>query len=183
MAKKNHCIIFLFQKPISFCYSVKYQNKHFIILCSLCLDFNQTSISLLLVIFLALLHNQHLSVTKILILSFILSLNILLFMLLQLLQFPPFPLYPAYLLLPQSIPKCCPYPWVIHICSLTSPFTFFYLVSTSPLTAVSLLHVSMLLVLFCLLVYFAHQIPLKSEIIWYFSFTNWLISLSINNSL
>ena len=32
---------------------------------------------------------------------------------------------------------------------------------------------------FCLLVYFAHQIPHISEIIWYLSFPDWLISFSI----
>ena len=43
----------------------------------------------------------------------------------------------------------------------------------------SLFHVSMSLVLCCLLVYFGHYIPFISEIMWYLSFTTWLISLSI----
>ena len=48
-----------------------------------------------------------------------------------------------------------------------------------PLAAVSLFSVPVYLVLFCSLVYFVHWIPLISEIIWYLSFTNWLISLII----
>ena len=38
-------------------------------------------------------------------------------------------------------PHCCPRPWVLHISSLTNPFTFFQTISTlpsSPLTGVSL---------------------------------------------
>ena len=38
---------------------------------------------------------------------------------------------------------------------------------------------SMSLSLFCLLIQFVHQIPHMSEIIWYLSFSDWLISLSI----
>ena len=49
----------------------------------------------------------------------------------------------------------------------------------SPLVTVSVFHVSMLLVLFCSLVCFVHSIPLICEIVWYLSFTAWLISLSI----
>ena len=56
------------------------------------------------------------------------------------------------------------------ICTISPP---------SPLATVSLLHVSMSLVLFCSLVYFVHQFPLIDEIMWYLSFTDWLISLSI----
>ena len=81
-------------------------------------------------------------------------------------------------------PHHCPCPWVLHTCSLTSPFTFFQPVLTSclPLTTVSMFYVSMPLVLFCLVVYFVHQIPIVSEIIWYVSFTDWLISLRIRVS-
>ena len=74
--------------------------------------------------------------------------------------------------LPQSIPHCCPRPWVIHTGCLTSPFP-------SPQATFSLFHDSMPLVLFGSLVYFVHYIALIGEIIWYLSFTNWLISISI----
>ena len=78
-------------------------------------------------------------------------------------------------------PPCSPCPWVIHTCSLTSPFPFFPSLSPSllPSVTVSLFHVSVPLVLFYLLVYFVHQIPLIGEIIWYLPFTTWLISLNI----
>ena len=49
----------------------------------------------------------------------------------------------------------------------------------SPLTAVSLFSVSMSLSLFCSLDQFVPQIPHMSEIIWYLSFSDWLISHSI----
>ena len=49
----------------------------------------------------------------------------------------------------------------------------------SPQVTFSLFFISMSLVLFCLLVCFVHYIPLISDIIWYLSFTAWLISLSI----
>ena len=79
---------------------------------------------------------------------------------------------------PNSHSQC---PSVIHTCSSASPFPFFSPLYPSPslLVTVSLFHVSMLLVLFCLLVYFVHQIPFMVEIIEYMSFTDWLISLSI----
>ena len=48
-----------------------------------------------------------------------------------------------------------------------------------PLTAVILFHVSMSLALFFSLVYFVHWIPVINDVIWYLSFTNCLISLSI----
>ena len=54
-----------------------------------------------------------------------------------------------------------------------------FIQSLSPLAVVSLFHVSMLLFLFCPLVYCIHQIPLMNEIIWYLSFSEWLILLSI----
>ena len=103
-------------------------------------------------------------------------------MLLQLSQFIPLQSSPPNLppFYSQS-PQHCPCAWVLHICSLTNPFTSFNqsLLSPSSLTAVSLFHVSIPLVLFCSLVYFVHQIPLISEIICYLSFTNWLISFTI----
>ena len=48
-----------------------------------------------------------------------------------------------------------------------------------PLGIVSLFLISMSLVIFCLLAYFVDLVPLIGEIIWYLSFTHWLISLSI----
>ena len=45
--------------------------------------------------------------------------------------------------------------WVTHICSLPNPFTFFFCPASCS-TAFSLFHASMLLFLFCLLVYFVH---------------------------
>ena len=61
-----------------------------------------------------------------------------------------------------------------------SPFTFLLNSSTlyipPQLSACSL---SVSLSLFCLLFQLVHQIPCKSEIIWYLSFSDWLISLSI----
>lgn len=51
--------------------------------------------------------------------------------------------------------------------------------SPSPLRAVSLFHISMSLVLFRLSVYFVYWVPHKSEILWYLSFSNQHISLSI----
>ena len=69
-------------------------------------------------------------------------------MLLQLSHFfPLFPLHPACPLLPIVDPHTihCPRPWVIHINSLTNPFTFFQSVPTSSslLTAVNLFHVKL----------------------------------------
>ena len=102
-------------------------------------------------------------------------------MLLQLFPIPHF--IPPHSVQPHfqnQSPRHSPHSWVLHICSLTNLFTTFQSVPTStfPLTAVSLFHDSMLLVLFCCLIYFVHQIPPTSEIIWYLSFTDWLISLS-----
>ena len=70
-------------------------------------------------------------------------------------------------------------PQVIHTWSLATPFPFFPPFPLPPLAAVCLFHVSTSLVLFFLLVYFVHQIPVISEIICYLSFTDWLISLNI----
>ena len=49
---------------------------------------------------------------------------------------------------------------------------------TSLLVTVHLFFISMSRVIFCLLVCFVDQVPLIGEIIWYLSFTAWLISLS-----
>ena len=71
-------------------------------------------------------------------------------------------------------------PCVLYICS-RKPFPPLPLVSlpTSPLVTVRLFFISMSLVTFCLFVCFADQVPVKGEIIWYLSFSAWLISLSI----
>lgn len=45
-------------------------------------------------------------------------------------------LCPSYPLLLQSIPPCCSWPWVIHTCSVNSPFHIF-LPFSSPLSRVS----------------------------------------------
>ena len=75
------------------------------------------------------------------------------------LSFFPFVLLcPAYPSSHSQSPHCCSSPWVIHTCSLSSPFPVFPPVypSLSPVTAVSLFHASMSLVLFCLFIYFVH---------------------------
>ena len=54
--------------------------------------------------------------------------------LLELLYSPPFGLlHPSHPPLSQSIPTCCPCPWVIHTCSLTLSFPFFPPLACSPL--------------------------------------------------
>ena len=97
------------------------------------------------------------------------------------LNFSPFalllPFHPQVL---NQSPHCCLCPWVIHTCPNSFPFSFHHHPpSHSHLDTVSLFHISMPLVLFCSLVYFVHLTPLTGEIIWYLSFINWLISLSI----
>ena len=103
-------------------------------------------------------------------------------MLLQLSQIFPFiPLQSAHSPFPQSIPSQLPmnihirvfFDYSLRLLS-TSPH-----LPPSPLTIVSVCHVSVPLILFWLLAYFVHQIPLISQIIWYLSFIDWLISLSI----
>ena len=69
--------------------------------------------------------------------------------------------------------SCIHVPW--------RPFPFFAQLSPSPLASghfqfVLYFHVSGSILLACL---FFHYIPLISDIIWYLSFTAWLISLSI----
>ena len=60
-----------------------------------------------------------------------------------------------------------------------SPTSPHYSSPLSPLVTVNLFFISMTLVIFCLLVCFVGQVPIIHEIIWYLSFTSWLISLSI----
>ena len=100
--------------------------------------------------------------------------------------------------LSQSFPLCSPLPipppaptvnshTIVHVCGslihvlclVPSPSFHHYPPPCSPLVTFSLFHVPMPVVLFCSLVYFVHYIPLLGEIIFYLSFTNWLISLSI----
>ena len=58
--------------------------------------------------------------------SFFFFFLLFLFILLQLSHFPPFVLlHPAHLRSHSPSPHHCPGPWVIHTCSLTSPFPFF----------------------------------------------------------
>ena len=67
-------------------------------------------------------------------------------------------------------------PCVLYTCSLMDlPFFPHFPSLPSPLVAVSLFFISMFLVVFCLLVCFVDQVPLIGEILWYLSFTAWLI--------
>ena len=90
--------------------------------------------------------------------------------------------------IPSSHPPSYP-PLALSICllrmfldpSLTFPF---YPPPASPLRramgrGINLFFVSMSLVLFCSLICFVDKVPLIGEIIWYLSFSVWLISLSI----
>ena len=77
-------------------------------------------------------------------------------------------------------PPCCPLPWIFYMCPLTRPFLF-PLLSFSPLPSghcqcVHYFHVSGSILLICLFCWWG-------EIIWYLSFTTWLISLSIMLSI
>ena len=104
--------------------------------------------------------------------------HVLLVTLLELFQlFPPLPLSPQPA--PHShsqAPPRCPCPWVLNICSLTNPFTFFQSVPTSILPSYyCLFRGSMSPVLFFSLVYFVHYIPLTRVIIWFLSFSNCFI--------
>ena len=72
------------------------------------------------------------------------------------------------------------YPCVLYTCSLmTLPLLSPIIPLPSPLVTVSLFFISMSLVIICFLICFVDQVPLVGEIIWYLSFTTWLISLSI----
>ena len=87
------------------------------------------------------------------------------------------PTTPHPLLRPST--PCCPCSWVMPVCPLANPFTFFHPAPSSVLTAISLFSLTMPPFQFCSLVYFFHDILHISEIIWYLSFTDWLISLNI----
>ena len=95
--------------------------------------------------------------------------------------FPPLPPPPS----PPPIPTVNPYT-IVHgpgsfVCILwliPSPsFSQSPPAPSLPFSPINLFHVSMPLVLFYLLVYCVHWIPFISEIIWYLSSTNSLISL------
>ena len=89
----------------------------------------------------------------------------------------PFPLF--LLLVPSPTPQSIPPPLFIYSCSLTYPFLFFPPLSTSPslLVTVGLIFISMSWDIFCSFVSFVDQLPLIDKIIWYLSFTTWLIHL------
>ena len=93
------------------------------------------------------------------------------------------------IVLPYPVPhNQSPHPIVcVHEPSIRVPLLAIPLLSpiiplpTSPcsLVTVSFFFISMSLVIFCLLVCFVDSVPLTGEIIWCFSITIWLISLSI----
>ena len=77
---------------------------------------------------------------------------------------------------PQSL-HCCPRPWVLFpFCSIP-PLPNCYHPPPPPLSCYSALYLWVCLY-FCLLVWFVYSLPHMSEIIWYLSFSDWLISLS-----
>ena len=87
-----------------------------------------------------------------------------------------------YPLIPSSTSAHTP-PIITTLLSMSmSPFSFL-LDPTRPQTPtlpeLSACSLSMSLSLFCLLVQFVHYIPYMSEIMWYLSFSDWLMSLSI----
>ena len=97
-------------------------------------------------------------------------------MLLQLSQF--FPLRPP----PPSLPST-PVVLTLLPMSMDPSCTFFDqslpLLSISPCLPLPHLQLSVYSVFLCLWFCFAHQIPFINELIWYLSFTAWLISLSM----
>ena len=71
-------------------------------------------------------------------------------------------------------------PCVRYICSvMTLPLFLLLSPPLSLLVTATLFFTSMSLVIFCLLAFFVDQVSLIGEIIWYLSFTAWLITLSI----
>ena len=96
------------------------------------------------------------------------------------LPFPPTsPPHPSHPHLPSLIPLLFGF---VHVSFIVhKPFPLFPLLSPpiSLLVTVRLFLISMSLVVFCLLVCFIDQVPVKGEVIWYLSLTAWLISLSI----
>ena len=86
---------------------------------------------------------------------------------------------------PSPPPTLEPTPLALSMCPLymfldgLSPILPHYPSPPSLLVTVSLYFILMSLVVFCSLVCFVDYIPLIGEIIWYSSFTTWLISLSL----
>ena len=95
-----------------------------------------------------------------------------------------FKLFLLYFSLP-LIPLIPPFPYYYHTFVHIHESFFllapsFHLLTFHPLpTEQSACFLSMSLFLFCLVILFVHQIPHLSEILWYLSFSYWLISLSI----
>ena len=110
------------------------------------------------------------------------------FIVLQLQLFPFLPITLLSSTMPHSHsqpPPHCLCPWVLYLCSFACPFSSFphYSPSPFPLATVSFFFISKSLVLFCSFVCFVQYVTLIGEIIWYLSFTAWLISLSLFHSM
>ena len=92
---------------------------------------------------------------------------------------PPFLPLPPTFSPPPHPPSLCP--WVLQTWALTTrPLLSAIIPVSPPLWSLSVCSFfPMSLVLVCLLVCFVDQVPLIGEIIWYLSFTAWLVSLSI----
>ena len=102
---------------------------------------------------------------------------------------PPQPNPPSLLTsLPFPLPRLHYCSCVLYNCSY-KPFTLFPWNSLpsplwdSLLVTANLFSISVSLVTSCLFVCFVDYVPVKGEIIWYLSFTAWLISLSIISSI
>ena len=82
---------------------------------------------------------------------------------------------------PTSLPCFHPPPWFCPGVLYSSSWKPFSPLSSPlfPLAIVRLFLISMPLGIFCLLFSFVDYVPVKGEIIWYFSLTTWLTSLSI----
>ena len=108
-------------------------------------------------------------------LNFIFLIIILLFFNYSCLNFPPTPTKLT------SLPCFHPPPWFCPGVLYSSSWKSFPSLSPphSPLVTVKLFLISISLFIFCLLFSFVDYVPVKGEIIWYLSFTTWLISLSI----
>ena len=87
-------------------------------------------------------------------------------------SFSPFALFrPTPTLLPQSIPTLLSRGYSHMFFGYSLPLLS-TIISFPHLVAVSLFHISMPVVLVCLLVYLVHKIPVIGEISWYLSFTH-----------
>ena len=85
--------------------------------------------------------------------------------------------------IPTSYSRSYPFwlcPCVLYIYFLRRLPLFSPIISVpSPLWLLSVRSLLQSLVIFCSLVCFVDSVPIKGEIIWYVSFTTWLISLSL----